>query len=183
MVTGCLGQSSHAGAVLCWHLVMTKPANEEFAVAQLQRQGYGTYYPRALIKKMYRGKWRDLVCALFPRYVFIQTDTTRQVLGPVRSTLGVSSIVRFGTACLVVPDHVVASLKNNADPLTGLHTLRTSELFRRGDPVRIAAGSLSGLEGIFESDNGEHRVTVLLNLLGRETRIQVDASCITKTAA
>jgi transcriptional antiterminator RfaH len=161
---------------------MTKPANEEVAVAHLQRQGYGVYYPRFLQKTLRRGKWCDRITALFPRYVFARLDSNQQSLAPIRSTIGVANVVRFGIDYIVVPDCVVASLKRNEDA-TGLHQLRNADWFNRGDTVRIAAGSLTGLEGIFESDDGNHRVTVLLNLLGRETRIQIDAGCVISSAA
>ena len=175
-------QNIHSSA-LRWHLVLTKPSNEEMAVTHLERQGYGVYFPRLQHKALRRGKWCDRISALFPRYLFVRLDAVLQSLAPVRSTVGVANVVRFGVDYMVVPDHVVDSLRRNADPHTGLHKLRAAEWFKRGDTVRIASGSLSGLEGIFESEDGNQRVTVLLNLLGRETRIQIDAGCVVPSAA
>jgi transcriptional antiterminator RfaH len=173
----------HTSSMLRWYLVMTKPANEQCAVTNLERQGYHVYFPQLQQKLLRRGKWRDCVTALFPRYVFVQVDGLVQSLGPVRSTVGIANIVRFGIDHITVPNHVIQNLIHTADPITGLHQLKTNEWFKRGDPVRIAAGSLTGLEGIFESDDGNHRVTVLLNLLGRETRLQIDAGAVVSSAA
>ncbi len=169
--------------LLRWHLVLAKPASEECAVTHLERQGYGVYFPRLQQKVLRRGKWCDRVTALFPRYLFVRLDSVLQSLAPVRSTFGVACVVRFGVDYMVVPEHVVTTLQSNADQQSGLHKLRAADWFKRGDVVRIAAGALSGLEGIFESDDGNERVTILLNLLGRETRIQVDAGCVVRSAA
>ena len=169
--------------LLRWHLVMTKPANEECAVTHLERQGYGVYFPRLQQKTLRRGKWCDCTAALFPRYLFVRLDSVLQSLAPVRSTVGVANVVRFGVDYTVVPDRVIETLQRNADQQTGLHSLRTADWFKRGDLVRIAAGALAGLEGVFESEDGNQRVTVLLNLLGRETRIQIDAGYVARSAA
>ena len=45
--------------------------------------------------------------------------------------------------------------------------------FKRGDRVRIINGPLNDLEGLFESPTDEERVTVLLNLMGREVKVRV----------
>jgi transcriptional antiterminator RfaH len=162
---------------------MTKPANEELAVINLERQGYGVYFPRLRQKSLRRGKWCDRVVALFPRYLFVRLDVELQSLGPIRSTSGVAQVVRFGIDYMTVPKRVIDVLKLKEDADTGLHHLEATAWFKTGDPVRIATGSLTGLEGIFESDDGNHRVTVLLNLLGRETRIQLDSGCVIPSAA
>jgi transcriptional antiterminator RfaH len=176
------GQSNQS-AQLNWYLVMAKPSNEDCALVNLERQGYGVYFPQLQTKALRRGKWSDRIVPLFPRYLFVQVDSIAQSLAPVRSTLGVANVVRFGVNHMVVPNRVIDSLRANANPETGLHTLRIGEWFKRGDAVLIATGSLTGLEGVFESDDGNHRVTVLLNLLGRETRLQLDAGCVVPSAA
>jgi transcriptional antiterminator RfaH len=168
---------------LRWHLVLTKPAGEECAALHLERQGYGVYFPRLQQKALRRGKWFDRTSALFPRYLFVHLDSVTQSLAPVRSTVGVANVVRFGADYMVVPDRVIETLQRNADLQTGLHSLRASDWFKRGDLVRVAVGSLSGLEGIFVSEDGNQRVTVLLNLLGRETHIQLNAGCVIRSAA
>lgn len=176
-------QSNEWKDALRWHLVMTKPASEEVAVVNLERQGYSVYFPRLLQKSLRRGKWCDRIVALFPRYLFVQLNSELQSLAPIRSTLGVAQVVRFGIDYMTVPKRVIDALKLKEDADSGLHRLCGAAWFKTGDSVRIATGSLTGLEGIFESDDGNHRVTVLLNLLGRETRIQIDAGYVVPNAA
>lgn len=159
--------------MLCWLLILTKASAEQTATSNLERQGYRVYYPRLLRPELYRGKWRDRVVALFPRYLFLQVDSARQSVAPVRSTLGVAEVVRFGAECAVVPDAIVDGLIRRADPDSGLHRLKRGPVFERGAAIRVVAGAFEGLEGIFEREAGDDRVVVLLKLLGRETPVRV----------
>jgi transcriptional antiterminator RfaH len=151
-----------------WYLIFTKPAGETTAQVNLERQGYRVYFPRLQQRKLYRGRWRDHISALFPRYLFLQLYAD-QSLAPVRSTLGVADAVRFGADYAIVPDQVVDGLLRRSAEF-GLHRLM-QPLFTPGTMVRVVAGAFVGLEGIFEREIGEDRVAVLFKLLGRETSV------------
>lgn len=161
-----------------WYLVHTKVAGEAIAQANLDRQGYRVHWPRLLRPAHHRGRWVDRIVALFPRYLFVQLDAGRQEFGPVRSTLGVASIVRFGHDYAVVPDRVIENLLSRADPVTGLHRLSFDAPIQPGSKVRIVAGAFDGLEGVFQRNAGNERVHVLLELLGRSAPVRVPASFV-----
>jgi transcriptional antiterminator RfaH len=163
-----------AAAVQRWYLVHAKPAAEREAQLQLQRQGYHTYLPFALRRLRRRGRAIMQTVALFPRYLFVRLEEGRQSLTPVRSTFGVSNLVRFGNRCATVPEEIIRALQERADPHTGLHRLGVPAL-TRGTPVRIDGGAFAGLDGVFEREDGESRVVVLLRLLGEERQVQFPA--------
>jgi transcriptional antiterminator RfaH len=156
-----------------WFLILTKPSGENAAQVNLERQGYRVYYPRLLRPALYRGRWIERIVSLFPRYLFVQFDAATRSLAPVRSTLGVANIVRFGTEAAVVPGAVVDGLMHCADPETGLHRLKTGRTFEPGAAVRVIAGAFEGLQGIFERDVGSERVVILLKLLGQDASVRV----------
>jgi transcriptional antiterminator RfaH len=159
--------------MLRWYLIQTKPSAERVAEWNLQRQGYETYYPLAVTPTRKRGHARERIGALFPRYLFLRLDEGVQCLAPVRSTVGVASVVRFGMRYAVVPDRLVVELRQRADAETGLHHVGGAALPSRGESVQITDGPLQGLEGIFEREAGVDRVVVLLKLLGQTARVQV----------
>ena len=163
--------TSNAASLLHWFLVFTKPSGESLAKTNLERQGFRVYHPRLLNPSLYRGRWVDRIVSLFPRYLFIQLDVVRQSLAPVRSTLGVANVVRFGAQSTVVPDSIVAALMARADPESGLHRLNRSRVVAPGARVSVIAGAFEGLDGIFERDAGSERVVVLLELLGQVTPV------------
>jgi transcriptional antiterminator RfaH len=165
---------SRTALLVCWYLIHTKPGREEVAEFNLLRQSYQVYYPRLLRPTRHRGNWIDQVASLFPRYLFLRLAPS-QDLGPVRSTVGVTNIVRFGYAYAVVPGRIVEDLRTRADPETGLHRLQRYLQFAPGSNVRVVAGVFDGLEGVFQRESGDERVVLLLGLLGRDTRVEVPA--------
>ena len=164
--------------MLRWYVIHTKPLGEAVAEVNLERQGYEVYLPRLLRPVRSRERWREAVVALFPRYLFLRLNEGQQSFGPVRSSKGVAEVVRFGARYAIVSDQVIADLHGRADPDTGLHRLRARSPFEAGGAVRVAAGPLDGLEGVFEREAGSERVVVLLNLLGRDVPVRVAAGLV-----
>jgi transcriptional antiterminator RfaH len=161
-----------------WYLVHTKPASERLAEAQLQRQGYEVYLPRALRTVRHRGRWLERIVALFPRYLFLRLNEGTQALNPVRCTRGVAGVVRFGSLYTVVPESVIDELRAHADPQSGLHRLMRATPLNKGAPVTVNGGPFSGLSGIFLRVAGADRVVVLLRLLGQEASVHVPIDAV-----
>lgn len=159
-----------------WYLIHTKPKREGVAEVNLRRQGYQVYHPRLLRPTRIRGRWVDRVTALFPRYLFLRVAVGYQTMGPVRSTLGVANIVRFGHDYSVVPDAIVDNLRMRADAESGLHRLDTHAPYKPGSTVKITAGVFDGLEGVFQRESGDDRVVLLLRLFGQDTTVQLPAA-------
>jgi transcriptional antiterminator RfaH len=164
--------------MLRWYLIHTKPAREGLAEANLQRQGYTVHLPRMLHSARRHGQWRECVVPLFPRYLFLHLSEGRQALGPVRSSLGVTGIVRFGARYAIVPDEIILHLRLRADPESGLHRLANRPLLSHGAAVRITTGPFEGLDGVFEREAGSARVVVLLNLMGQDAPVRVPADFV-----
>jgi transcriptional antiterminator RfaH len=163
-----------------WYAVQTKPRQEATAEHNLQRQHFETYLPRILLRKRRRDKWAKVVEPLFPRYLFIQVDPDEHSLAPVRSTLGVAGLVRFGHHIKPVPDSVIAYLKQAENPETHQHHADDWP-HRPGDAVQILNGPFAGLSGVFQAATSEQRAMVLLELLGRHNSVQVDMDVIAVT--
>src|SRR3989344_8923069 len=158
-------------AIKKWYLVYTKPRQEQVARANLERQHYGVYLPLAQEHKRRRGKPTDVIAPLFPRYLFINLDSQTDDWGPIRSTLGVVSLVRFAYQPAQVPDDLVAALRAREDS-EGLVAV-PRDVFKRGGRVRITDGSFMGYEGIFLAPTGRDRVVILLDIMGKLTRATV----------
>lgn len=156
-----------------WYLVYCKPRQERVAVENLERQGYETYLPRVRETRRRAGQRVKVIAPLFPRYLFIHLDEEFDNWGPIRSTLGVVSLVRFGQLPARVPDELLDLLRRREDA-EGLQAIDPQPL-KAGMRVRVASGSLAGYEGIFLAKTGRERVIVLLDILGKATRTQMDA--------
>ncbi|WP_295392335.1 transcription/translation regulatory transformer protein RfaH [uncultured Thiodictyon sp.] len=160
-----------------WSVVFTKPRQEALARENLERQGFAAYLPLLKQSKRRRGCWVEVVEPLFPRYLFVALEFGVQDLSPIRSTLGVIDLVRFGLTPATVPRGVVESLMAAEDPAAACH-LGRHEPFRKGDRVTIAAGPFAGIDAIFEESTGKGRVSLLLDLLGQANRVQIDKNLV-----
>ena len=165
-----------------WYVIHTKPRAESTAVINLERQGFRVHFPRLVRPARIRGRWTDRIEPLFPRYLFLRADVATQSIAPVRSTTGVAAIVRFGMEYATVPDALIENLRSRAEQDTGLHRLGRP-LFTPGDTVKVLEGPFRGLEGIFECQEGEERVLILLELLGRDTRVRIPVHQLAPLAA
>ena len=164
-----------------WFAVVTKPRQEQIALENLQRQDFECFLPLAENPYQRRRKrHRHMIEPLFPRYLFLNAIAGQQNLAPVRSTRGVTTMVRFGTELAVVPESIINAIKSRMDPATGLIRIKPVEL-KAGDKVRIFDGPLAGISGIVEERSSENRVLILMELMGRPTAVEVDALLLQRT--
>ena len=164
-----------------WYAVCCKPRQESVAEENLARQGFRVYLPRISIRKHTRGQWRNQIEALFPRYVFVQLDALLQSTTSIRSTRGAVGLVRFGGQAATVPDAVITRLLERQEKSSGLHIYRPDD-FKRGEPVRMIDGPLAGIDGVFAEADGDLRVIVMLDFLGKANEVKVSRDWIVKAA-
>ncbi|MBT8446596.1 MAG: transcription/translation regulatory transformer protein RfaH [Gammaproteobacteria bacterium] len=157
----------HAG----WYLVFTKVNQERTACEHLGRQGYRVFLPRLAARRRRSGR-RLPAQALFPRYLFIFLEPGHDDWGPIRSTTGVQKLVRFGDHPARVPAVLVEALLARADA-GGLLPLPEPQ-FAAGQRVRVTEGPVAGTEAIFAAEKSADRVVILLDLVGRESRLELD---------
>lgn len=163
-----------------WYVVHTKPKQESRALTNLERQGFQCFLP-TIPKKRVKSKAFEIVSEpLFSRYLFIELDTTLsgKSWAPIRSTLGVSKLVTFGTEPARVNPGLIELLR---DQETALAQTPIAQ-YKAGDIVRIKEGPFRGLEAVYQMDDGEMRAMVLIELLQKPTRMQVDIGNLQKVS-
>lgn len=153
-----------------WYAAHTKPRQEHIAQENLLRQGYGVYLPLLKVFKSVRNRQEARFEPLFPRYIFFQPADAQQSIAPVRSTLGITAIVRFGQVPATLS---VETLKAIQAFEAGRNTADFEEIsaFKPGKAVVVTDGPFAGLEGLV-SMASEQRVVVLMQLLGKQQRLK-----------
>lgn len=150
---------------MTWYLAYAKPKGEIIAQENLLRQGYLVQLP--LVRKVVRRKVS--LEPLFPRYLFFAPSSDQQSLSPVRSTVGVTSIVRFGIDMAVLSDQQCQAIMAYAQAQQegGVGSILDVQGIRPGQRVLVNSGAFAGLEGLV-SMVAKDRVMVLMSLLGKE---------------
>ena len=156
-----------------WYAVQTQPNAEMKAVAHLARQGFEVYLPRFLKRRRHAGRVEHVSKALFPGYLFVAIDIAAQRWRCVNSTVGVRKLVCNGETPAVVNGNIVESLITQQDE-RGFIVLDTGPRFAVGDAIRVIDGVFSRALGIYEGMTDRERVGILLDILGRKVRVQID---------
>jgi transcription elongation factor/antiterminator RfaH len=163
---------------LQWFVVSTKARREQFAQDQLLRRGVETFLPRILTPARFRLK--PLIAPLFPGYLFVHIELDEQFFDVVW-TPGVGRFIGFGALPCPVDDAVIGFLYARAGQ-EGI--VRVEPVFKEGDVVRVTHGPFEGLIGIIENPGcGRGRVRVLMELLRRQTRVEVPQHIIERVSA
>lgn len=157
-----------------WYAIYTKPHAEDQARLHLRRQSFGEVYLPAYRKRRRHARRTDWVASpLFPRYLFLRMDIGVTQWRAIRSTVGVVDLVRNCDSPVAVPHGVIDAIRAREDE-RGLVEMEL-KIFEKDDPVRIRGGAFNDQCGLFQSANDADRVVVLLNLLGRQVRVQVSS--------
>jgi transcriptional antiterminator RfaH len=109
---------------------------------------------------------------MFPRYILFRPSKAEQSIETVRSTKGISHVVRFGFEPGIVSAEMVATLKA-FETSQNQATLQEMSNFKAGQKVKLKHVALGALEGLVQSVSSK-RVAVLLEILGRPTVVQLD---------
>jgi transcriptional antiterminator RfaH len=174
----CCHGDEHESKAMRWYLIHTKPRQEKCALQNLERQGYPCYLPLIPSEKLRRRTLALVDEPLFPRYLFIHLglDHSAKSWGPIRSTRGVTRLVSFGAEPARVEDALIAFLQERE---TALQT-EPERLFTPGEPVRLQEGPFSGIEGVYQMADGEHRVMVLIDFLSKPLTVRVSPAGLRK---
>lgn len=154
-----------------WYVCVTKPRQENVAATHLREQGYEFYLPVLRQWARRAGAWQSKDTVMFPRYAFVRPGRPGQSVQPVRSTPGVTSLVRFGHVLAVMPEPHMDALRQVIDSAS---QAQPEAPLKAGQHVVFASGPLKGMEGIV-SNVAATRVQVMMSLLGRQKAVAVPA--------
>ncbi len=165
-----------------WHVIHTKVKEEFRALENLQAQGFEVFLPTCQVQKKQQGKIKLSTEPLFSRYLFIRLSDVSSNWFPIRSTRGVSQLLRFGALSepVVLPDPIIDCLKQRCAKEEPLH-----ELFNSGEMLEITDGPFKGFVGFFEKlktlPDGISRALLLVEVLGSTQRLHLELSQLRKS--
>ena len=163
-----------------WYLVFTKPKQEFWAYENLGRQAYECYLPTLPSETLRQGLLKVVTEPLFPRYLFIRLGQGNSAKSwvPIRSTKGVSRLVSFGTEPARVDDSLIEALRTQE----ALAQSEPKRLFKPGERVRLTQAPFTGIDGIYQMADGDHRVMVLIEILSKPVAVGVLPASLRKAS-
>jgi transcriptional antiterminator RfaH len=153
-----------------WFCCKCKPRQEAKAAENLHRQDFETYHPQITIERIRNGKIGTIRESLFPSYLLVKFTLSDAAWRSINSTRGVLGLLAFGENARPSPMPVGEVEQIQAREKKGLLFISEVKRVRRGDRVRIKIGPAADQIGTVLFTRAE-RVQLLLNLLGRQTRV------------
>ncbi|MES2826131.1 MAG: transcription/translation regulatory transformer protein RfaH [Pseudomonadota bacterium] len=165
-----------------WFLIYCKPKQDIRAEENLMRQGFHVFRPTINVIKAKIGCENSISCeSLFPRYVFLNVNPEVQSIGPVLSTLGVASFVKFGDRYATVSERLINEIKVNAE--TQSLAAGSREAIKEGDEIYVNGCGFDQVKAIYYNPCGNMRALILMNIMGKEARLSVPVESISKVVA
>ena len=153
---------------LRWYVVQTQPHGEFRAISHLERQNYRIFCPRVHKIVRHARKTTRVLAPLFPNYLFLNLDISRERWRCVNGTYGVSHIILQNEIPQPVPLGVVEAIQARIGEDGAIDFVPS---FKIGQAVKICEGPFSDFVGTLERLDVSGRVRVLLDLMGRTVSV------------
>ncbi len=158
-----------------WFAVRTQPNREHRAKFQLDQQQFRTFLPLIEKSVCHARKVRQVRSALFPGYLFVELDLSKDQWRRINSTYGVSCLVMAGERPAVVPAGVVELIIEMSE---GSGLVDFTPNLQPGMSVQMVSGPLSGFIGRLNRCDARGRVEVLLEVMGQQIRVTSNARAL-----
>lgn len=160
-----------------WYAFQTKANREREVEKRFLDLQLEVFLPWMKARRRVGSKFHGVLVPLFPGYLFSRLDLV--ISGKAaRYCPGVKDFLKFGSEIVEVREEIIASLRDRCPG--GIAQVEPLAV-KPGDSVKINEGPFLGLEAIFERKmRGSERVAVLLDILGRQTRLVLSGEIIEK---
>ncbi len=165
---------------LCWgarcddlkcYAVRTYSCRERVVAQLFASQNICHYLPLFREKRRWSDRIKTIQVPLFKNYIFVIITPTPENFWKVISTRGVTQILGNKNGPISIPNKEIKAvahmLKNKAQ-------LKVLCGFQRGQPVRIKAGPLRGMEGYFVRMKAKYHLAVNIKILGQAVLTEVN---------
>lgn len=160
-----------------WYVAQTHSKSEFKALEHILRQGFTAYLPRYMKRRRHARRTDWVPSPLFPSYLFVQLDLALDRWRVLQSTIGVAHLISSGSRLLALPEGVVEEIRDHEDQRGFVPTPATDRL-KKGQQVKVTKGAFIGQMGLFDCATDDERIIILLDLLGRKSKVQLPANSV-----
>jgi len=158
-----------------WFILQFKSNSHHLAAKNLNRQGFETFLPLHEATSRRLSRFINTSKPLFPGYMFIKFDRAESDWHKINSTYGVSRLITFNSILKSIPTIFVDHLMKRYD-LSG--KLLPIKKLKKGDQVTVLTGPFADFIATVEKYEADHRIWILMDLMGRKTKIQTPSDTL-----
>ena len=161
-----------------WFILQFKSNSHHQAAKNLNRQGFETFLPLHDTTSRKLSRFINTSKPLFPGYMFIKFDRVETDWHKINNTYGVSRLITFNSILKPIPTKFVDNLMKRYD-LSG--KLLPIKKLKKGDQVTVSKGPFANFVATVEKYEDEQRIWILMDLMGRETKIHTSSDALQQT--
>ncbi len=152
-----------------WYAVHVKARAEKMVAAITHNKGYEEFLPLYKARRRWSDRMQTVELPLFPGYLFCRLGGDSRL--PILTTPGVLGFAGVGKIPVPVEDVEIAAIQTTL--ASGLFA-EPWPFLNRGEIIRLEAGPLAGMEGVYVENRKRHRIIVSVTLLQRSMAIEID---------
>ncbi|MBV8475541.1 MAG: UpxY family transcription antiterminator [Acidobacteria bacterium] len=153
-----------------WYAVQTRSRHEKLVAYQLQIRSIEHYLPVATQVHRWSDRRKRVEVPLFSGYVFVRVVPNNQERVRVLRINGAVRFIGNSAEGTPIPDQEIEGVRMLIE-----HNIpcATYPFLKVGQRIRIRGGALDGLEGIFQSRNGEETLVVSVDAIQRSLSVSM----------
>jgi transcriptional antiterminator RfaH len=159
-----------------WFVLQFKPNSYHIAKKNLNQQGFEVFLPLHESTSRKLSRFISTTKPLFPGYMFIRFDRAEIDWHKINNTYGVSRLITFNSALKSIPNTFVDNLMKRYDSSGKLLPIQK---LKKGDQVKVLKGSFANFIATVEKYEADQRIWILMDLMGRKTKIQTPSDNLT----
>ena len=159
-----------------WFIVQFKSNSHHQAEKNLNRQRFETFLPLHDNSSQKLSRFINTSKPLFPGYMFVRFDRAESEWHKINNTYGVSRLITFNSILKSIPTTFMDSLMMRYD-LSG--KLLPIKKLKKGDHVTVLKGPFANFIATVEKYEADQRIWILMDLMGRKTKIQTPSDNLT----
>lgn len=176
-------EAENGGIKKDWYILKVQSNREDTIAEGLQRRvaiaGLQDYFgevivPTEMVTEFKNGKKKVVKRKLYPGYIVVHMAINDDTWFLVRDTPGIGDFTGAGGRPIPMQAHEVSKLIAKQEEKTEEQP-RLKISFKTGDRVKINEGTFENFEGDVDNiDETNGRVTVMINIFGRSTPVELE---------
>lgn len=159
-----------------WYAVHIKSRHEQKVYDSLNRKSLSVMLPKIQVWSRRKDRKKKIDIPLFPGYLFVNCELTRETQIEILKTLGVVNILGYVNRPASIPEEQIVSIQKIVESNVAV---RPHPYLKIGDKVIVRDGPLQGTIGYFVSFNTKKgNLIVSVDLLCRAIEVEIDCNLV-----
>lgn len=162
-----------------WFVIWTESRAEKKVESRMAALGLSPWLPTITERHRWSDRWRDVVCPLFPGYLFAKAKSVEW--HKVLRTPGVLTVVKRDGVPALLPNQFVTDLRSAIERNAVASEAVTDDFeFQPGDGVVIVQqGPLAGLRGVVRERRNGRQLVIWVSEIGRGVAFTIGSALVT----